>query len=347
MAQWLSSDRTRVPACLSVATLVAVLLMPRPSLAWGNTGHREVSGLGMEALPDEIPAFLRGADAIRTVMDLGPEPDRSKTAGTEHDAELDPGHFVDLDDEGKVLGIVPISELPPTRLAFDTALRAGGATQYGAGYLPYNLVAGWQQVRKDFAYIRADLVGLRTAPTPEDRAYFRRDLEERRRLTIRDIGVWSHYVADSSQPLHVSVHFNGWGNFPNPDNFTNAGNTHSQFEGAFVRDFVTREAIAAAIPPYRDCACTIEQRTEQYLTASLAEVIPFYWLATRGAFLAADAEGAAFAAARLGAGAAELRDMIIDAWRASATWVVGFPLIKVEDIESGAVQLTRTSYASD
>ena len=95
------------------------------------------------------------------------------------------------------------------------------------------------------------------------------------------------------------------------------------------------------------CGCTIEDRTVQYLQASLAQVVPFYRLSTRGAFNAADAEGTEFAAARLGAGAAELRDMIVDAWRSSATWVVGFPLIKVQDIESGAVQLTRTSYASD
>ena len=39
----------------------------------------------------------------------------------------------------------------------------------------------------------------------------------RETITIRDIGVWSHYVADGTMPLHASVHFDGWGDFPNPN----------------------------------------------------------------------------------------------------------------------------------
>ena len=54
-----------------------------------------------------------------------------------------------------------------------------------------------------------------------------------------------------------------------------------------------------------------------------------------------------FVTDRVAAGAAELRDQIVDAWNSSATWTVGFPLIKVADIESGAVHVTRTSFWSD
>ena len=337
----------RSPLILAAASLAAAPVMPQAALAWGNTGHVEVSRLAIEMLPDELPAFLRSPAAARAIGELGPEPDRSKTAGAEHDQEFDPGHFVDLDDEGKVVGVVPVTELPATRQAYDTALRAAGQSEYGAGYLSYNIVIGWQQLRKEFAYWRADVVGLRTAATPEDLAFFRYDLQLRQQLIIRDLGVWSHYVADASQPLHVSVHFNGWGDYPNPDGFTNDRGTHARFEGTFVRDNVPLDAIAAAVPDLRDCGCTIEERTVQYLQASLAQVVPLYRLATAGAFAGPNTEGSAFAAQRLGAGVGELRDMVVDAWRSSATWVVGFPLIQVKDIESGAVQLTRTSYASD
>jgi hypothetical protein len=41
------------------------------------------------------------------------------------------------------------------REQYDTLLRAKGITQYKAGYLPYSIVDGWQQIRKDFAYWRA------------------------------------------------------------------------------------------------------------------------------------------------------------------------------------------------
>ena len=52
------------------------------------------------------------------------------------------------------MGVLPIDKLPVTREAYDTQLRARGFTQYKAGYLPYSIVDGWQQIRKDFAYWR-------------------------------------------------------------------------------------------------------------------------------------------------------------------------------------------------
>jgi hypothetical protein len=69
-----------------------------------------------------------------------------------HDKEGDTGHYIDLADYGKAMGIVALNRQPTTREAYDTQLRAGGSTQYKAGYLPYSIVDGWQQLRKDFAY---------------------------------------------------------------------------------------------------------------------------------------------------------------------------------------------------
>jgi len=57
--------------------------------------------------------------------------------------------------------------------------------------------------------------GAETATTPEDRAWFEADRRLREKRALRGIAVWSHYVADDSQPLHVSVHLNGKGKFPN------------------------------------------------------------------------------------------------------------------------------------
>ena len=61
-----------------------------------------------------------------------------------HDKERDPGHYIDLADDGKAMGMVPLDKLPVTREAYDTQLRAGGSTGYKAGYLPYSIVDGWQ-----------------------------------------------------------------------------------------------------------------------------------------------------------------------------------------------------------
>lgn len=52
---------------------------------------------------------------------MGRELDRSKGAGKTHDAERDPGHYVDLADDGSVEGIVPLDKLPATREEYDSA----------------------------------------------------------------------------------------------------------------------------------------------------------------------------------------------------------------------------------
>jgi hypothetical protein len=68
------------------------------------------------------------------------------------------------------MGVVPLAKLPLTREAYDTELRAKGFTQYRAGYLPYSIIDGWQQIRKDFAYWRALTKAIESAATPEERA---------------------------------------------------------------------------------------------------------------------------------------------------------------------------------
>jgi hypothetical protein len=139
---------------------------PKEAAAWGATGHEWVSGIAIEKLPDSVPAFIRTPEAAAEITVLGRELDRSKGAGETHDAERDPGHYVDMTNEASVVGVLPLAQLPKTREEYDTQLRAGGFTQYKAGYLPYSIVDGFQQLRKDFAYWRALTKAIETATTP-------------------------------------------------------------------------------------------------------------------------------------------------------------------------------------
>lgn len=100
-----------------------------------------------------MPAFVRTPEFVAEIALLGRERrelDRSKGAGETHDKERDPGHYVDMADDGSVMGVLPIDKLPVTRKDYDTHLRAKGFMQYKAGYLLYSIVDGWQQIRKDF-----------------------------------------------------------------------------------------------------------------------------------------------------------------------------------------------------
>lgn len=337
-------DRLRIAA-------LAIVLTAGPTAdcwAWGATGHEWVSGVAIEKLPDTVPAFIRAPEAVAEIAVMGRELDRSKGAGKTHDAERDPGHYVDLADDGSVEGVLPLAQLPPTREAYDTLLREKrqGLTQYKAGYLSYSIIDGFQQLRKDFAYWRALTKAIETAQTPEERAWFEADRRLREKLTLRDLGIWSHYGGDASQPLHVSIHFNGWGKYPNPNGYTD-NKIHAHFEGEFVKRNLQRSAVAALVGLYQPCGCTIEERTKALLLASLAQVAPLYALEKEGGFKVGNERGVAFATARLAAGAAAVRDMIVQAWEESASTPVGYPMVNVRDIESGKVRATRDLFGAD
>ncbi len=231
--------------------------------------------------------------------------------------------------------MLPLTALPLTREDYETALRAAGTTSWKQGYLPYSIVADWQQLVKDFTYWRVDDAGARMTHDAGHRVWLRADRDRREQQILIDIGLLSHFVGDGSMPLHVSVHYNGWGQFPNPNNYTQE-RVHVPWEGVYVQRVVTPAAVAADMRPFQDCACPIEQRVGAYLMDDNRAVIPFYELQKAGAFQPGAAKGVEFTTARVAAGATELRDEILLAWRASATGKVGYnPEITVSDVESG------------
>lgn len=317
------------------------------ALAWGSSGHRMIGVAAVESLPPELPGFLREHASAVAVGELSREPDRSRGAGRMHDADRDPGHFVDGDDAGRVAGAVPLGALPPTREAYETALRAAGTTSWKMGYLPYSIIGDWQQLAKDFAYWRVDEAGARITANPAHRAWLEADRMRRQTQILVDIGQLSHFVGDGSMPLHASIHYNGWGPFPNPNGYTDE-RVHVPWEGPYTAHAVTLAAAKAAMPPFHDCGCPIEQRVGAYLMSDWRTVVPFYELEKAGAFRPGVAKGAEFTTARIAAGAAELRDEIVLAWRASKDEKVGYqPEVTVGDVESGKVDPYGSLYGAD
>jgi hypothetical protein len=317
------------------------------ALAWGSSGHRMIGEAAMKALPAELPAFARTAAAVTAVGEYSREPDRSRGSGKMHDADRDPGHFVDGDDAGKIAGVVSLTALPPTREDYDTQLRTAGVDSWKQGYLPYSIIGDWQQLVKDFTYWRVDDAGARMTHDAAHRAWLQADRARREQQILIDIGLLSHFVGDGSMPLHTSIHYNGWGPFPNPNGYTQ-DRVHVPWEGKYVHDVVTLAAVSADMRPFTDCSCPIEQRVGGYLMDDWKTIIPFYELQKAGAFQPGAAKGVAFTTARVAAGATELRDEIVLAWRASATAKVGYsPEISVSDVESGKVDPYANLYGDD
>ena len=334
---------------MRILPLAAVLslVVPAQALAWGGHGHRIVGVAAMEALPEEVPAFLRDPSVIADVGELSREPDRSKGAGKIHDSNRDPGHFVDLDDDRRVMG-GPVFEapLPPTRADYESGLRVAGTDSWKAGYLQYSIVEEYQQLTLDFAYWRVLKAAETFATDPGRRAWFAEDRARREALLKRNLGYLSHFVADGAQPLHVSVHYNGWGDYPNPKGYTTA-RIHGPFESEFTRANVTLPGLKAQMRPFQSCDCAIEQRTVDYLLTTFQQIEPLYALEKAGGLQPADPRGVEFATARAAAGASELRDLIVEAWRDSADSQVGWKPVKVGDVEAGRVDPFDALYSID
>ena len=316
--------------------------------------------------PDAVPEFLRTPEAIAQIAQLGRELDRSRESGRVHDSERDPGHYIDLDDDGTAFGIIPFSPVASNREDYDTALRARGTTQYKLGYLPYAIVDGWQQLVKDFAYWRVLAAVSKPDGTfapgtdQEVRTWATADRKLRELILLRDLGVWSHYVGDGSQPLHTSVHFNGWGPFPNPRGYAVRGNLHGRVEGPFVRSNITHDMVAEKVGLYQPRRDPIDVWTMSYLRQTRQTATALYDLEAKGSFwmdekdgsrpkdpAAARREGAAFVAARLAAGATELRDMIAAAWDASLESRVGYPEMSVKELLADPTKLKPTTFGGD
>lgn len=300
----------------------------------------------MRTLPASLPPFLRTAAAHDEVALLGPEADRIKGAGAPLDDDDNPAHYVDVLDDGTVDG-VPLGALPADERAYDRALRDAPAPSdmWSQGYLPYAIADGWERVVRDFAYWRVDVAAEKSATAAEDRQFFAFDRGMREALTLRDIGAWGHFVADGSQPLHVTVHFNGWNGprttFPNPKNFSNANTIHARFETALVRAVANEDLVAARVGAGSSTQTPILAQVGAYLATTASFVPAVYGLEAGREIDAHDAAATTLVLDRLAAGAAEMRDLITEAWQASENAKVGYPGVAVRDLETGAVVPTR------
>ncbi len=310
--------------CVAVACAFA-LLLPLRALAWGLEGHRIIGEVAMQNLPAELPPFLQTQAAKDEITYLGSEEDRLKI-GDEEVAwarEWPTDHYLDVEDDGTVAGVVALSALPATRDDFAELLvnSPRHIDAYNVGFLPYAILEGYEQVRSDFALWRQAVADAQVHGGDAANTI----VKYRETLTIHDIGIFSHFVGDGSQPLHVTVHYNGWGHYPNPRNFSTDPKTHAEFES----DFVSRYVSAATVNPFFHAPTELTAvplpDIERYLADTNAQVVPLYELKARAGFdlggvgSSARNDAIRFASARLAAASQMLDSLVLTAWRTSAS----------------------------
>jgi hypothetical protein len=288
--------------------VMAAVLVPwmsvQPSFAWGADGHKMINRLAIANLPKDVPAFLRNGAALDAVEYLGPEPDRWRNKAVPELAdEQAPEHFFDLEYAGV------LSPLSKKRYEYMRALEKAQAahpdlklTPEIVGLLPYVTEEVWERLRNSMHEYRKLLAaGEDTKPVEGAILFY--------------AGWLGHYVADGSQPLHVTTNYNGWSG-PNTNGYTTEHKIHSQFESVFVTANIksgdVAPLVAAAAPKVLNDEWT-DFLGYLHHTGTMVEKV--YQLEKAGGFTGAGSpEAKSFTQERLAAGAIELRDMIYTAW---------------------------------
>ena len=282
--------------------LASFLLFAGSAFGWGEKGHGIANEAATYETPTEIPLFFH--EAYARLVYLGYDPDRWRGAGDSLDAVNPPDHFLDYE-------YVENLELPVDRYSFIKLLyESGTLDRLGIpfdrpGFLPWRITELCEKLERQWRIWRTATLD------PSER-------EQVEESIIQIAGVLGHYVADSANPHHATIHYNGWVGDPG-EGYANDCDIHSRFETRFVTRYV---GLSDVVPLMFGAT-----RRGDYFAASLAliressaNVEALYELDREGAFdpKTVSEEGRAFAAGRLAVGASLLRDLWWSTWLASA-----------------------------
>jgi hypothetical protein len=273
---------------------------------WGNEGHSAINRVACEKLPADMPAFFR--NAADQLAYLAPEPDRwRQPSELALKRSQEPDHYINLE---AVQGM----ELPPDRYSFYRALYLRRAETPGhpddllperVGLQPYITIEDYERLVVAFHEYRKALLEHRNPQYAEANA-------------IEFGGLLGHYVGDGANPLHTSIHYNGWIG-PNPKSYTTSNTIHWKMEGIFVAANFNQLQFANLVPGTPDVLERPFKDYLQYLYDSHDLVEKVYELEKQRGF---DGEGTPasreFIRQRLAAGATMLRNMWYSAWLQSA-----------------------------
>jgi S1/P1 Nuclease len=290
-----------------VAFLLLVLVVSPPAAwGWGYEGHVFVNRVAAEKLPPDVPAFLRSA--VAELAYLGPEPDRwreNSEAALKNAQE--PDHYIDLER------IAWLDRLPEGRFEFYQKLyeKRAHTKANPDDYLPERVGLQPYAVMETFGRLKAAFREYRQLRDGNHETDF---VEHK---IVFYAGWLGHYVADGSQPLHTTIHYNGWVG-ANPKGYATEGGIHAAFETAYVSRNIAVSDFANLVHAPEHLADPFA-RYIAYLRASNALVEKVYELEKAGGFRdQGSREAFDFTTQRLAAGSQMLVNLWYTAWLDSA-----------------------------
>jgi hypothetical protein len=309
-----------------------------PALAWDYEGHRVVNQLALAALPAAFPAFVLTPENRERIAYLAGEPDRWRSeenvragTGLALGHVNGPDHYLDLED--LALYDLKPDTLPPLRYDFVAAIvkaraahpdrfpaidpaRDSDHTRELSGFLPWSITENYEKLQSGFSTLAAlEKFGGTSVEITNAKANI-----------VYVMGVMGHYVGDASQPLHTTMHFNGWVG-ANPHNYTTGHSIHSWIDGGFFRQTggLDEARLAVGIHPAETIPASaspdgIFHTAVDFVVANNRLVEPLYQLDRDGKLSAdgtAGAEGRAFLEAQLVKSGQLLGNLWLTAWQSA------------------------------
>ena len=196
--------------------LICGLILWLPARAWDYERQRLINGLALKSLPEEFPKFVSLAPNQEQIKILAGELDRLRNTRGKGLRHLNnPDHYFDVEYLGQYkLKIEDFShfryrfveQIANARASLKLELpeaNADHAKNY-TGSLPWSINDNYLKLISSFSYYKV----------------------------FEEMGVLSHFVGDTSQPLHTTKYFNGWAS-NNPQEYTTHQSFHSWIDGKF------------------------------------------------------------------------------------------------------------------
>jgi hypothetical protein len=301
--------------------IAGLLALASAAAGWSAAGHRTITLLALDGLPQDMPVFLRDPEVRARIADQSTEPDRWRgTRAVPIAHEANPEHYIDveeLDAYGLTLATLPEHRYEFLRRmaivrdrnpeAFKPAGRDPDKTKDWPGFLPY-------AINEHYAKLQSSFNSLRILEAVNDPSR-RHQLTQARENVIYEMGILSHFVGDASQPLHTTMHHHGWVG-DNPAGYTTDPAIHAYIDGRIVEihglDFAAlRPRMAYDLAPEGGWRTGLDEIDRSFRT-----VERLYSMKKDGSL--EQPAGRDFIASRLCDGARTLQALYAAAWAASA-----------------------------
>jgi hypothetical protein len=301
--------------------LIALLALAAPVHlpAWGARGHDAINRAAVRAIPADGPVFLKAHEDW--IAHLASTPDTWRRPSEPFLRILeDPNHGWFREQ----FAFMQNADVPRSRYEFvlrlydeQRKLAAAGSPAAAltnvrwTGTLPYAAVEGYERMLTAMRQYRAKAPGQDPAWLEREVAFY--------------MGWTGHYTGDGAQPLHDTIHHDGWQG-PNPKGYTTDPRVHGRFESQFV-DAIKLEPsdFQASVAPARLLDDPFTAIVE-HLDEAGRYVEDVYRLDKSGALAdSTNREARALVIQRVTSGAALLRDLAYTAWIRSAQPPVADP----------------------